>query len=97
MPSTVNDLDDASGQTHQPTAVTDELSLLFGLTEQFADEVVGRAGATISPVIQKLLAKLAAGRCTDEERRDLIRLLEHQPDLIPVLVREIRILRESPK
>ena len=97
MPSTVNDLDDASGQTHQPTAVTDELSLLFGLTAQSAEEVVGRAGVTISPVIQKLLAKLAAGRCTDEERCELVRLLEHQPDLIPVLVREIRILRESPK
>jgi hypothetical protein len=80
-----------------PTAVTDDLSLLFGLTAPSAREVVGRAGATISPEIQKLLAKLAAGRCTDEERRELIRLLEHQPDLIPVLVREIRILRESPK
>ena len=97
MPSTVNDLDDAPGQTHQPTAVTDDLTLLFSLTEQPAKEVVGRAGATISPEIQKLLAKLAAGRCTNEERRELIRLLEQQPDLIHALVREIRILRESPQ
>ena len=84
-------------KTHQRAAVTDDLSPLFGLTEQSAEEVLGRAGAMISPEIQKLLAKLAAGGCTDQERRELVRLFEHQPDLIPVLVREIRILRELPK
>jgi hypothetical protein len=39
------------------------------------------------------LAKLAAGRCIDEERPELIKLLEQKADLIPVLARETRILR----
>ena len=79
----------------KPTAITDDLSLLFGLTEQSTKEVVGRAAAAISPEIQKLLANLAAGRCTDEERRELINLLEQQPELLPALVKEIKSLRES--
>ena len=75
----------------------DDFAPLFRLIENRTDEVSGRADRPISPEIQKNLANLAAGRCTDEERRELIRLLEQQPDLIPALVREIKILRESPK
>jgi hypothetical protein len=77
--------------------VTDDFSLLFELEEYSAKEVVGRADGPISPEIRKKLAKLAAGRCTAEERRELISLLEQQPDLIPSLVSEIKVLRESPK
>jgi hypothetical protein len=75
----------------------DDFAPLFRLIENRTDEVSGRADRPISHEIQKKLANLAAGRCTDEERRELIRLLEQQPDLIPALVREIKILRESPK
>jgi hypothetical protein len=62
------------------------------------DEVSGRADRPTSPGIKKKLAKLAADWCTNEERRELIRLLQQQPDVIPARVREIRILKgESPK
>lgn len=76
--------------------MTDDFSVLFDLIKQ-PDEVVGRAAQTISPEIQKRLAKFAAGNCDDHERRELLALLQQQPDLIPVLVREIKTLRESPK
>jgi len=59
--------------------------------------VSGRADRPISPGMKKKLAKLAAGWCTIEERREITRLLEQQPDLIPTRVREIRILRQSLK
>jgi len=59
--------------------------------------VSGRADRPISPGMKKKLAKLAAGWCTNEERREITRLLEQQPDLIPTRVREIRILRQSLK
>jgi hypothetical protein len=77
--------------------VTDDFSLLFDLIEHSAEEVVGRAARPISPEIQKQLAKLAAGECNDEERRELLTLLEEQPDLLPALVKEIRNLRGLPK
>ena len=48
------------------------------------------------PRFEKKLPKLAAGRWIDEERPELIRLLEQRADLIPVLARETRILRRVP-
>jgi hypothetical protein len=73
------------------------LLVIFDLLERTPQEVAGCGSPTISRELRKKLAKLAADRCTDEERRELIRLLEQQPDLIPALAREIKILRESPK
>src|SRR5439155_864125 len=74
-----------------------EFTPLVRLIQNRTAEGCGRAERPISPGIQKKLGKLAAGRCTDEERRELIRLVEQQPDLIRALVREIQILRESPR
>jgi hypothetical protein len=77
--------------------VTEDFSVLFDLIKQPADEVVGRASQTIPAQIQKRLAKLAAGHCNDDERRELLALLQQEPDLIPVLVSEIKKLRNLPK
>jgi hypothetical protein len=67
---------------------------IYGLSKQCYED---DEDIVISLADKKKLAKLAAGWCTNEERRELIRLLQQQPDLIPARVREIRILRESPK
>jgi hypothetical protein len=75
--------------------VNDDFSILFELLETSAPEVAGRGSTTVSPELRKRLTKLAAGRCNDAERRELINLLEQQPDLIPALVKEIKSLRES--
>jgi hypothetical protein len=77
--------------------VIDDFSLLFELLEYSAKEVVGRAAPTISPELREKLAKLAAGRCNDQERYELLTLLEQQPDLIPALVKEVKSLREFSK
>ena len=86
---TVNEPDD----THPFIAVNDDFSLLFDLLEHSPKEVLGRATPTISLETQKGLAKLAAGQCNKEERRELLNLLEQHPDLIPLLVKEIKNLR----
>ena len=74
--------------------MNDDFSTLFELLERHAPEVGGRVATTVSRELRKKLAKLAAGECNKEERRELINLLEQQPDLIPVLVKEIKSLRE---
>jgi hypothetical protein len=76
--------------------VNDDFSILFELLETSPPEVVGRGSTTVSPELRKKLAKLAAGRCNEKERRELINLLEEQPDLVPVLVEEIKKLRNLP-
>jgi len=63
--------------------VNDDFSILFELLETSAPEVAGRGSTTVSRKLGKKLAKLAAGRCNDGERRELINLLQQQPDLIP--------------
>jgi hypothetical protein len=77
--------------------VTDDFAPLFRLIENRTDEVSGRAATTISADLQKKLVKLGAGQCNEEERRELVALLEEQPDLIPALVKEIKNLRNLPK
>jgi hypothetical protein len=74
-----------------------DFAALFRLNENRTDDVSGRRRSANLSWDKKKLAKLAAGWCTNEERRELIRLLQQQPDLISARVREIRILRESPK
>jgi len=77
--------------------MTDDFSILFELLEYEGAEVAGRGSLTISREIRETLAKLAAGRCNDKERRHLVGALSEQPELISELVKEIRKLRGAPR
>jgi hypothetical protein len=75
--------------------VNDDFQILFELLEGGAQEVSGRAAATVSSDLREKIAKFAAGTCNEEERDQMKKLLREQPDLIPVLVTEIRALRPT--
>jgi hypothetical protein len=75
--------------------VNDDFQILFELLEGGAQEVSGRAAATVSSDLREKIAKFAAGSCNEEERDQMKKMLREQPDLIPVLVTEIRALRPS--
>jgi hypothetical protein len=75
--------------------VNDDFHILFQLLEGGAQEVSGRAAATVSSEVRENIAKFAAGRCNEEERAQMKKMLLEQPDLIPMLVTEIRALRPS--
>jgi hypothetical protein len=75
--------------------VNDDFQTLFELLEDGAQEVSGRAAATVPSELREKIAKFAAGTCNEEERDQMKQLLREQPDLIPVLVTEIRALRPS--
>jgi hypothetical protein len=75
--------------------VNDDFQILFELLEGGAQEVSGRAAATVPSELREKIAKFAAGTCNEEERDQMKKLLREQPDLIPVLVTEIRALRPS--
>jgi len=78
---------------HPPLLMTDDFSVLFDLLGYEKTEVAGRGSLTMPREFRENLAKLAAGRCNDEERRDLLSALSKQPELISELVNEIRKLR----
>jgi hypothetical protein len=75
--------------------VNDDFQILFELLEGGVQEVSGRAAATVSSDLREKIAKFAAGTCNEEERDQMKKLLREQPDLIPVLVTEIRALRPA--
>jgi hypothetical protein len=77
--------------------VNDDFKILLEFFDGDAQEVAGRAAATIPAELREKIAKFASGKCTEEERVEMKKLLQEQPGLIPTLVTETRALRESPE
>ena len=74
--------------------MNDDFKILLEFFDGDAQEVAGRAAATIPAELREKIAKFVSGKCTEEERIELKKLLQEQPDLIATLVAETRALRE---
>jgi hypothetical protein len=77
--------------------MADDFGILFELLERHGREVSGRAAPNISDDIRAKLANMAAGKCDEERREELVKVLHEQPDLVPLLAQEILKLRKSPR
>lgn len=77
--------------------MNDDFKILLEFFDGDAQEVAGRAAATISAELREKIAKFASGKCTEEERVEMKKLLQEQPNLIATLVTETQALRESPE
>ena len=77
--------------------MNDDFKILLEFFDGDAQEVAGRAAATIPHELQERIAKFATGKCTEEERIEMKKLLQERPHLIPALVTETRALRQSPE
>lgn len=75
--------------------MNDDFKILLEFFEGGGQEVAGRAAAAVPAEVRERIAKFARGDCTEEERAEIKKLLQQQPDLIPVLVTETRSLRPS--
>ena len=75
--------------------MNNDFQILFELLEGRPQEVTGRAAAMVPSELREKIARFAAGRCSDEEREQMKKLLREKPDLIPVLVAETRALRPA--
>jgi hypothetical protein len=73
--------------------VNDDFKILFELLEGPAQEVTGRIAATLPTDLRDKVARFAAGKCSEEERDQMKKLLREQPDLASVLAAEVRALR----
>jgi len=60
-------------------------------------EVGGRVAAIVPADVQEKMARFANGKCTEEERVEVKKLLQEQPHLIPTLVAETKALRQAPE
>jgi hypothetical protein len=77
--------------------VNDDFKILLEFLEGNGREVAGRSAAAIPAELKDKIAKFANGNCTEEERVEMKRLFQEQPDLIPALVTETKALRQAPE
>ena len=77
--------------------MNDDFKILLEFFDGDAQEVAGRAAATIPAELREKIAKFASGKSTEEERAEMKKLLQEQPNLIPALINETKALRESPE
>lgn len=74
--------------------MNDDFKILLEFFEGDVEEVIGRSAAPIPAELREKIARFASGKCTEEERVEMKKLLQGQPELIAALVTETRALRE---
>lgn len=75
--------------------MNDDFKILLEFFAGDAQEVAGRETATIPAELREKIAKFAGGKCTEEERVEMKKLLQEKPQLIPTLVTETKALRQA--
>jgi hypothetical protein len=75
--------------------VTDDFKILLEFLDGDVQEVAGRSAVAVPAELKEKIARFASGKCTEEERVEMKKLLLEQPDLIPMLVAETKALRPA--
>ena len=75
--------------------MNDDFKILLELLDGDVKEVAGRSAANIPADVKEKIARFASGKSTEEERAEMKKLFQEQPDLIPTLVAETKALREA--
>jgi hypothetical protein len=75
--------------------VNDDFKILLEFFDGDAHEVAGRSAVTIPAELRQRIARFASGKSTEEERIEMKKLLQEQPNLIPTLVAETQALRQA--
>lgn len=77
--------------------MNDDFKILLEFFDGDAREVGGRTAAAIPPELREKIARFANGTSTEDERAEMKKLFQEQPDLIPVLVMETKAIRQPPE
>ena len=77
--------------------MNDDFKILLEFLEGDVQEVAGRSTVAIPADLKEKIARFASGKCTEEERVEMKKLLQKQPQLIPALVTEAKALRQPPE
>ena len=75
--------------------MTDDFKILLEFFDGDVQEVGGRSIATIPTEVREKIVRFASGKCTEQERVEMRKLLQEQPQLIPALVSETKALRQA--
>ena len=75
--------------------MNDDFKILLEFFDGDAREVAGRTTEALPAELREKIVKFASGKCTEEERTEMKKLLQEQPQLIPALVSETKSLRPA--
>ena len=75
--------------------MNDDFKILLEFLDGDVQEVGGRSAMAIPAELKEKIARFANGKCSEEERVEMKKLLQQQPDLILTLVAETKALREA--
>ena len=74
--------------------MNDDFKILLEFFDGDVQEAGGRSAAAIPPDLKEKIAKFASGKCTEDERVEMKKLLHEQPNLIPTRVADTKALRQ---
>ncbi len=77
--------------------MNDDFKILLEFFDGDAREVGGRTAAAVPAEMREKIARFANGKSTEDERTEMKKLFQEQPDLIPVLVMETKAIRQPPE
>ncbi|HVF71803.1 MAG TPA: hypothetical protein VM940_09345 [Chthoniobacterales bacterium] len=77
--------------------MNDDFKTLLEFFDGDAREVAGRTGAAIPAELREKIARFAHGKCSEEERTEMKKLLQEHPELISALVTETKAIRQPPE
>ncbi|MEY2549805.1 MAG: hypothetical protein QOD64_2387 [Verrucomicrobiota bacterium] len=77
--------------------MNDDFKILLEFLEADVQEVAGRSAAAVPADLKEKIVRFAGGKCTEEERDEMKKLLQEQPQLISTLVIEAKALRQPPE
>ena len=77
--------------------MNDDFKILLEFFAGDAQEVTGRTAAMIPAELREKIARFANGKSTEDERTEMKKMFQEQPDLIPVLVMETKAIRQPPE
>jgi len=75
--------------------MNDEISILLAFHASSGPDVVGHGSAELAPDKAALIERFLAGRCNDEERRELASFLLQNPERIRWIAEQIKSTREA--
>ena len=75
--------------------MTDDFKILLEFLDDDVQEVGGRSAVAVPANVKEKITRFASGKCTEDERVEMKKLLQEQPHLIPILVAETKALRPA--
>ena len=77
--------------------MNDDFKILLEFFDGGAQEVSGRTVTAIPAELREKIVRFANGKSSEEERTEMKKLFQEQPDLIPALVMETKAIRQPPE